>query len=107
MPSDLMTSTMKSEPGFSTICTSAREGDAVVSMATLSEGKISIEKREEFLKLPLEARVLLAVNNDIPAFSQCLKDEGIELQLLTLDEVLALAQAEQFIFSLHGIFIII
>ncbi len=79
----------------------AKEGDAVVSMAILSEISMTIEKREEFLKIPLEARLQVANTVNIEMFGAKIHEAGIEvLQALTVEEAAVLARAEQFILTL-------
>lgn len=79
----------------------AKKDDAVVSMAVLSEISMSIEKREEYLKIPLEARLQVASDSDVAKFSANIQQAGIEkLQTMTIEEAAELARAEQFIFTL-------
>lgn len=77
----------------------AQKGDAVVSMAVLVEAKISIEKREEYLKIPVGIRINYKKNNDKAELEASIKAEGIDVNL-TIDEIVQLAEIEQFILTM-------
>jgi DNA gyrase subunit A len=78
----------------------AQEGDAVVSMAVLKDSTISIEKREEFLKIPVDARKEYATTQDVAAFEAKIVERNIENRTITTDEACQLAIGEEFILSM-------
>jgi DNA gyrase subunit A len=77
----------------------AQKGDAVVSMAVLRDSTISIEKREEFLKIPVGARINFIANADKNAFEAEITEHAIENRTITNEEACELAQGEEFILS--------
>lgn len=77
----------------------ANKGDAVVSVAVLNEAKISIEKREEYLKIPLEMRRKFVDSQNLEKLSLELKQQSLGLTL-SLAETVELARLEQFILSI-------
>jgi len=77
----------------------AKQGDAVVSMAILKDSTISIEKREEYLKIPVEARQEFFANQDAESFEKQIADRNIENRTITTAEASELASGEEFILS--------
>lgn len=77
----------------------AQSGDAVVSMAILTEARISIEKREEYLKIPVDSRVAYKASMDISKLEEGMKSVEFNFTL-TLEEAAELARIEEFILSI-------
>lgn len=75
------------------------DNDAVVSMAILSEAKATLEQREEYLKIPVEARLEYKKAKDIEKFKASISAMGAVFTNLNIEAALELAAAEQFILS--------
>lgn len=72
------------------------EDDVVVSMAIVSEAKASVEQRDEYLKIPVDARLNYAITGNVDEFKTIISENN-----LTIDPDIAieLASSEQFILS--------
>ena len=77
----------------------AQKGDKVVSMAILSESNLAIEKREEFLKIPVEYRLNYRLTNDLTQITAVIEQKTENKDLLKPNEAQELALNEQFILS--------
>lgn len=77
----------------------AQKGDAVVSMAVLQEARISIEKREEYLKIPVDARISYKSSKDPEVLKTAISEKGLQLSL-SVEEIVELADIEQFILAM-------
>lgn len=76
----------------------AKANDAVVSMAVLGESAISIEKREEFLKLPIDARTIYKHEQNDEKFQE--EFSKLSFSLVNFEEAKKLAVEEQLILSM-------
>ncbi|MFI4984008.1 MAG: DNA gyrase subunit A [Rickettsiales bacterium] len=76
----------------------AKANDAVVSMAILGESAISIEKREEFLKLPIDARIAYKLEGNEEQFKE--EFSKLSFNLVNFEEAKKLALEEQLILSI-------
>jgi DNA gyrase subunit A len=77
----------------------SKGGDGVVSMAVLNEARIPMEKREEYLKIPIEGRMRFIEDSDSEKFEKLLSGLGDGVKL-SFGEALILASSEQFILSI-------
>ncbi|MDF3047535.1 MAG: gyrase subunit [Candidatus Midichloriaceae bacterium] len=77
----------------------AHNNDAVVSMAILSEARASMEEREEFLRIPVDARLAYKNTQDAEQFKKAVEEEALNFTILTMNAALELAAAEQFILT--------
>jgi DNA gyrase subunit A len=75
----------------------ANKNDAVVSMAALNESRVDIEKRADYLKLPEDVRIAYKTNKDKAPLEAAL--QTLSATTLTIDEVMDLAENEQFILT--------
>lgn len=78
----------------------ATNDDSVVSMAILQSSKTAIEKREEYLKIPIEHRLGFVKSNNKDNLEKAVKETNVNTELLTFEEVMELAINEQFILSI-------
>jgi DNA gyrase subunit A len=79
--------------------TLAKEGDSVISMGVLASSSIDMDKRDQYLKIPLESRLKFAKIQDEAACAKLLAKLELD-KVLSAPEVLELAMKEQFILSL-------
>jgi DNA gyrase subunit A len=75
----------------------AQEDDAVVSVAILKDSRIDIEKREKFLRIPLETRRDIAKCLTIEEADQHL--QNLDEHELSAEEIYELAVAEEFLLA--------
>ncbi len=78
----------------------ASDQDAVVSVAVLTEARVAIEKREEYLKIPVDARIEFKKVSDDSLLTKAIAEKGISNQSLNIEEASELAKIEQFILSI-------
>ncbi len=75
----------------------AKNGDAVISMSVLKGAEIEIEKRDEFLKINEDLRMLIAANpDDQDALKRLNK---YKLEKLSKEEAIELAKKEEYILA--------
>ena len=71
--------------------------DAVITMAIISESKVTLEQRSEYLKIPTAIRI--ECKNEPETFEAKIKAAGIELVNLDIASAILLASTEQFVLT--------